>query len=97
MLLSVNLQGLEQLTEYPDREIIIAERLEKAFSQMYEEARLIQDQDLELIYRQLTFVRAEIKQIRGRRILLSEAHETLTDAIFSFNDKLADARQELRD
>ena len=93
----MNLHGLEQLAEYPDQEINIAERLERAFSQMYEEAQLIQNQDLDLIYRQLTFIRAEIKQIRGRRILLSEAHETLTGAIYSFNDKLADAKQELKD
>lgn len=97
MLLSVNLQGLEQLTEYPDREIVIAERLEFALSQLYENARMVQSQDLDLIYRQLSFVREEKNRIRGRRTLLIGAHETLTNARFSFDVKLAEAKKELRD
>lgn len=97
MLLSVNLQGLEELTEYPDREIVIAERLEFALTQINEDARVGQSKDLDLIYRQLSFVREEIQRIRGRRTLLIGAHETLTNARVSFDEKLAEAKQELRD
>ena len=97
MLLSVNLRGLEQLVEYPNREITVVERLEYSLSQLCEEAKVMQSSDIDLICRQLTFIREEKQRICGRRSLLTEAHETLTHARISFDEKLSEAKQKLKD
>lgn len=97
MLLSVNLQRLEQLTEFQDCEQAVASRLENALIQLYQEAESGQTQNLDIINRQLRFVREELRRIRDRKALLLDAHSTISNAKFSFAEKLTDARQKLYD
>ena len=97
MFLSVDLQRLEQLTEFQDREQTVASRLENALVQLYQEAACRQTLNLDIINRQLCFVREEQRRIRGRKALLLDAHNTISGAKFSFVEKLTDAKQKLYD
>ena len=91
MLISVDLQGIDQLTEYQDREVAVVSRLESALESLRQEAEMLSAQDMEILCRQIAFAKKELRQIQDRKAILQKAYVSVSSAKRSYAEKLATA------
>jgi len=70
MQISVNLKNLEQLREYPERELAVVLKIENELKLLLQNAQNLQSEDVLLIERQINFIKEEIRTLRERKKLL---------------------------
>lgn len=95
MQILVNLKNLEQLREYPDKELAVVLKIENELKLLLQNAQNLQSEDVLLIERQINFIKEEIRTLRERKKLLVDICDIFYESIRTSRKNVEDAVQKV--
>lgn len=93
MQISVDLKSLEQLREYPDKELVVALKIESELKLLLQNSKSIKIDDSLLIQRQLDFVKEEITTLKKREKLLTNIYDIFCESLRTSRENMKDIVQ----
>lgn len=92
MLISYNLKKIEQLRNYPERELAIAKKIDNDLRYVLQTMQQSQSFDTTVIEQQIKFIREEQNILQKRKELLFEIYESLSASQREFDIQLEETK-----
>ncbi len=97
MHICFNLNELNELKDYPRRELSVALIIESELKELLRNAQLKQSPEVFLLQQQINFISGEINLLKEKEQLLSNIYEQLYDSVRKSDNEFKDVIQLLKE